>query len=107
MSVPASLFVDVHATFVAAKRSLQFAKNSFFPPQTVVRVEHPRYKGLGIVVVDDRCPPEDLAVLLENGNTWFYSAVTCLPVADRKLWPKWAKSQIAKWNRRKRDTGTR
>ena len=56
----------------AALRDLQEYKDREFPMGQSVHVSTGRYHGPGIVVANGQCPPDQVAVLLENGNVWWY-----------------------------------
>lgn len=56
----------------AARRELQEYKEREFGKGMRVRVDSGRYRGPGSVVADSQCPPDQVAVQLENGNVWWY-----------------------------------
>lgn len=64
----------------SARDTLLAWKQAQFPPESIVSVDHPRYHGYGIVSLDDRCAPDQLAVVIPNANTWFYEVETCAAV---------------------------
>lgn len=74
--------------YVTAKERLIEARQAEFPVGRGVRVAHERFHGYGMVVSDESCPPDQLAVKLENGNTWWYSLDTC-SLANRDTCPPW------------------
>jgi hypothetical protein len=74
--------------FQTAKERLTEARQREFPAGRGVRVVHERYNGYGMVVVDDGCPIDQLAVKLENGNTWWYPLDSC-SLANRDTCPPW------------------
>ena len=51
---------------------LEKCKSERYYHGTPVMVDCPRYKGPGVAVTDNQCPPDQVAVSLENGNTWWY-----------------------------------
>ena len=54
-------------------------RDTKFPAGTPVKVNHGRYHGPGVAVVDVECPPNKVAVRLENGNVWWYESETVTP----------------------------
>lgn len=52
-------------------------KNHRFQVGSKVRVNNPRFVGVGIVAFDADCQPDNLAVCLENGNVWWYPIEDC------------------------------
>ena len=59
---------------VAAMRAM---RTSVFPVDSVVRVDDPRFHGIGIVSRDEACPIEKLAVRVESLNVWWYPIEHC------------------------------
>lgn len=56
-------------------------KNEMFPKNTLVEVNSPRYHGKGIVSEHQHgCSADNLAVKLDNGNTWYYPVNCCKSV---------------------------
>ena len=51
---------------------LEKAKAELFYHGSEVDVYDPRYQGPGLAVTDGQCPPDQVAVSLPNGNTWWY-----------------------------------
>lgn len=75
----------------AAKKLLDY-KASELPPNTVVYVECDQYTGYGISVLNDGVKPNQIAVKLENGNTWWYPVEKTFPANTRPGdWPEWIK----------------
>lgn len=74
--------------FQTAKERLIEARRREFPSGRGVRVVDERYNGYGMIVDDDGCPVDQLAVKLENGNTWWYSLDSC-SLANRDTCPPW------------------
>ena len=97
--VTAELFNGIVHSYCSIESVLARAKAARFPRLSVVMVDSARYHGPGIVVVEDGCRPENLAVRLQNDNVWHYPALACEPIADRKKWPEWIRRQIARANR--------
>jgi hypothetical protein len=52
--------------------ALKEYKAKHLPIDAKVTVDCARYKGLGWVVYDHQCPPNQVAVLLPGGNRWRY-----------------------------------
>ena len=52
-------------------------RDRVFPKGSVVYVDCDRYRGPGIAARDSACPPDQLPVLLGNGNTWWYPIERC------------------------------
>lgn len=65
-----------------AKNALFSHRGNRFQRNSLVRVDSPRYRGLGMVVDDPACPVDQLPVLLCNGNVWWYPAEKCEPSDD-------------------------
>ncbi len=55
-----------------AVKSLEDLKANELPRGARVLVNHERYSGEGVVATDSECPPDQVAVLLPNGNVWRY-----------------------------------
>jgi len=53
-----------------ARDALEKMKAVRFYHGTRVWVDYARYSGPGLAVTDHQCPPNMVAVQLENGNTW-------------------------------------
>ena len=67
---------------VAAMRAM---RTSVFPVDSVVRVDDPRFHGIGIVSRDEACPIEKLAVRVESLNVWWYPVEHCQPYRGAML----------------------
>lgn len=80
---------ELVAKFEAAQGKLEAYKQEHFPPGTVVYVECDQYKGFG--VARDDSPPKQVAVMLENGNTWWYAITTVCIAPKPGHWPGWIK----------------
>lgn len=76
--------------FAAIKQWLREYADHHFPVGSVVHVNNPRFRGMGIVVSYENCPPDHLAVLVQSGNYWFYHLNTIVFRERRvKRWPHW------------------
>lgn len=75
------------------KQRLTEARQREFPSGRGVRVINERYNGYGMITDDDGCPPDQLAVKLENGNTWWYPLDDC-SLANRDTCPPWLQRLI-------------
>lgn len=63
-----------------------------FPVRSVVYVECDQYTGFGIVERDG-AEPHQLAVRLENGNTWWYPVEKTMLAHRPGDWPSWIKRE--------------
>lgn len=83
------------ASFRNLRDALKAAKDSLYPKGCVVRVDNPRYHGLGIVARQAECPDDRLPVLLSNGNIWWYELETITErVTNPKQWPTWIRQAV-------------
>ena len=98
------LFEQTVIAYCAAEKAMQLAKALRFPHHSVVKVSSPQYSGFGIALVEDGCRPENLRVMLDNGNTWEYLASACTPGIVRKAWPLWIRRKQARWIRDQKKT---
>jgi hypothetical protein len=57
--------------------SLRAVISNTFPVNTPVQVNAPQYNGFWFVSRDSSPNPSVVAVMLENGNTWWYPAECC------------------------------
>lgn len=64
-------------SFRLLRENIKTQKQIEFPGGCGVFVSCPRYTGSGMVVHMDDCPPDQLSVLLENGNVWYYPIEAC------------------------------
>ena len=64
-----------------------FAPLAHFPRLCFVKVNNARYHGYGMVEGASEQAPK-LAVLLPNGNTWWYEMDTCEVIKDLKQVPQ-------------------
>ena len=92
--------------FREARNRLIEAKEASYPQWYVVRVDNPRYHGIGIVSRQSECPEDRLPVLLSNGNIWWYELETITElVSDPAQWPTWIRETMAA--REKRENARR
>lgn len=63
-----------------ARERLLSHRGNLFKNHALVHVDCPRYLGLGVVDSDPACPPDQVPVLLCNGNTWWYPVESVTPV---------------------------
>lgn len=78
--------------FQQARNELQEVKAIMFPVPCVVMVDSGRFCGMGVVwreTADEG--PAQLAVVLENGNTWSYPLEDCRRIDNEIQWPEWTK----------------
>lgn len=68
----------------AAREALLSHRFNHLKFRTLVRVNAPRYRGLGVVQADSSCPADEVPVLLGNGNTWWYP-VECVAPSDEPV----------------------
>jgi hypothetical protein len=61
-------------------QSLERIKSERFYHGTDVIVDDPRYKGPGVAVTDNWCPPDQVTVSLPNGNYWRYPIESVEPI---------------------------
>lgn len=88
MAIERADLVNKTAAYVFALSALQYARDLLFPVGQVVK--HRDANHWGIVVHTDE-PPQKIAVLFENGNTWFKEPSDWEPCNLKALWPKWIK----------------
>lgn len=86
--MPTEILMSRFRQFQTAKERLLETKQREFPVGRGVRVVHERYNGYGMIMADDGCPIDQLAVRLENGNTWWYPLDSC-SLANRDTCPLW------------------
>ncbi len=53
-----------------------------------VKVDCERFRGHGITIFQGEAPPDHVAVLLENGNTWWYPIESVVPVTNLRDVPR-------------------
>lgn len=94
------------ASFRELRDALTAATDEHYPPGCVVRVDNPRYHGLGIVARQPGCPADWLPVLLSNGNVWWYELETIVErVKNPAEWPTWIRQAVTE--RKKRENAAR
>lgn len=86
--MPTEIIMSRFRQFQTARERLLEAKQREFPSGRGVRVVNERYNGYGMIVTNDDCPVDQLAVKLENGNTWWYP-LDCCSLANRDTCPPW------------------
>lgn len=80
-----------------ARARVRMIANEHLPAGSVVRVDHPRFHGLGILV-SLAAEPERVDVLLENGNVWSYGIETIVErIDDINAWPTWVRETKLRW----------
>lgn len=86
--MPTEIILSRVRAYRTMRDRLLEARAAEFKSGRGVRVVSDRYNGYGMVVDDDGCPPDQLAVKLENGNTWWYPLEGC-SLANRGTCPPW------------------
>jgi hypothetical protein len=81
MSIPLN---ELAAMYRTVHKILDDARAFNFPRGTKVNVKADRYNGPGIVAHLSECPPDQVPVLLGNGNTWWYPIETVTPIEEQK-----------------------
>ena len=71
------------ADYRNAYAALWSHRGNRFQFRQLVRVDCSRYHGLGSVDRDPACPPDNVPVLLGNGNTWWYPVEAVTPVSEQ------------------------
>lgn len=79
--------------------AMRAEKEAVFPMGSVVAVESKRFHGVGMVAYDERCPIEQLAVLVESLNVWWYPIEDCQPYEGRM--PSWLRGHMRSHNIRR------
>jgi len=74
-------------------------KYATFPIGSVVRVDSARFHGVGLVSNETACPLEQLPVLLESMNVWWYPLEDCKPYHGKM--PSWMRGYL-RYNKRRR-----
>ena len=90
------VFSDLLGRWREMTNSIREWKRTAFPHRSIVKVNAPSYKGYGIVMATGECDTDKLAVMLENGNTWWYPVESCERIADMKQVPAYARRQKLK-----------
>lgn len=91
--MPTEIIMTRLRQYQTAKERLTEGRRAEFPSGRGVRVVHERYNGYGMIVDDDSCPVDQLAVKLENGNTWWYPLDSC-SLANHGTCPPWLQRLI-------------
>lgn len=86
--MPTQILIARLRSFERARDSLRDARDAELKAGRGVRVVNERYSGYGMIVGDNSCPLDQVAVKLENGNTWWYPVEDC-SVANRDTCPPW------------------
>lgn len=86
--MPTQIVLGRVRAYQTARDRLLEARAAEFKPGRGVRVINERYSGYGLIVNDEGCPPDQLAVKLENKNTWWYPLEDC-SLANRDTCPPW------------------
>ena len=86
--MPTSILLSRLRLFESARDRLREARDAEFKVGRGVRVINERYSGYGLIVADESCPLDQIAVKLENGNTWWYPVRDCHQV-NRDTCPPW------------------
>lgn len=71
------------------KSRMEWYKDTYFPTGAIVWVKDERYTGVGIVALWDGCPPDQVAVRLENRNVWCYPLEHVEPIPPDVKTPQW------------------
>ncbi len=79
--------------------ALTSLRDEAFPVGSVVRSKG-QYQQWGIVNTYGLCPPYQIGVLFENGNTWDKDFDKWEVVSDRKLWPADMKRRVLIFKRK-------
>lgn len=69
------------ARYRRAVEALEGLKSQHFYRGLPVTVDCDQYKGPGFITTDGRCRPDQVAVRLPNGNTWWYGIEHVRPQA--------------------------
>lgn len=91
--MPTEIIMSCLRRFRTAREQLTEARQQEYPAGRGVRVVNERYNGYGMIAEDDGCPVDQLAVKLENGNTWWYPLEDC-SLANRDTCPPWLQRLI-------------
>src|SRR6267154_399905 len=83
------------ASFRKAQEWLKEARAAEFKAGRPVLVLHDRFRGYGLVADSADCPLDQLAVQLENGNTWWYPLDDC-HLVRRDDCPPWLQRILKK-----------
>ncbi len=78
-NIPYELAEALMSSFQCIRTHLEEYKAKSLPSGTEVTVKCDRYDGPGVVVSEDDCPIQQVAVKLPNGNTWWYDVNQVTP----------------------------
>lgn len=92
------------ATFRECGQQLQALADERFPVGCIVRVDSPRFHGIGEVRGNDDCPLDKLPVLVESGNTWWYELETIVERVPVREWPDWIRRSKLRTLRNRSET---
>ena len=88
-SESAELLPGLVSAFRQFQSDLRTLADEKWPVGCIVRVDNPRFHGIGEVRGSDECPADKLPVLVESGNTWWYELETIVERVPVPLWPRW------------------
>jgi hypothetical protein len=91
--MPTQILMSRLRSFETARDRLREARATEFKPGRGVSVSNDRYHGYGLIVADEGCPLDQIAVKLVNGNTWWYPIEDC-SLANRDACPAWLQQLI-------------
>ncbi len=95
---------DLLATFRECGQQLQAWADERFPVGCIVRVDNPRFHGIGEVRGNDDCPLDKIPVLVESGNTWWYELDTIVERVPVRKWPVWIRRSKLRMLRNRTET---
>jgi hypothetical protein len=70
------------SAYATARAALEKYRDENYSRGTPVMVNCNRYVGPGLAVRDAQCPLDQVAVVLENGNVWWYPLESVQPSAE-------------------------
>ena len=79
--------------FRHARDYLHSYREHEFPPGAIVRFE----EQYGIATMNDGCPPDQVPITFENGNTWWKPMEKCERVRDVKTIPPYVRRMKMMW----------
>lgn len=91
--MPTQILMTRLRSYERARDWLREARDVELKPGRSVRVVNERYNGYGMIVSDESCPLDKIAVQLENGNKWWYPVEDC-SVTNRETCPPWLQQLI-------------
>ena len=89
----ADRFHETLRDFRKTKLLLQQLRTGLFPQGSVVRIGDVQFCQLAIVFYDEDCPPDQLPLLMESGNVWWYPIEQCNRIREPRLWPRWIRQR--------------